>query len=341
VSADATTVDDAAAAPLRLTVNNLSVSFRLKDGSTLPAVRDVDFAVAAGEILAIVGESGSGKSALSLAIMGLHGDNARVTGSARLGAVELLQLSPRAFDRLRGSAVSMVFQDPMTALDPIRRIGSQIAEAIACHRTLARREREAAVVGLLDQVGIPEPRRRARQYPHQLSGGLRQRALIALGIASRPQFLFADEPTTALDVAIQAQILALLRHLSLTSPMGLILVSHDLPLVSEVADRIVVMYAGQIVESGPAAAVIAAPRHPYTRGLLSSLPRDGTPPKSRLSAIEGTVPDLRALPSGCSFRHRCVRARAECEVAPPLDGAADGRQWRCFFPLAPGDDAAP
>lgn len=316
-----------------LTTNDLSVAFKLKDGSSLPAVRGVTLSIQSGKVVGLVGESGSGKSALSLAIMKLHGENTVIRGSVQLGDRNLLPLSEGEWNHIRGNHISMIFQDPMTALDPIKRIGHQLSSALGRHRRLNTSEKKTAAIALLERVGVPEPERRVNQFPHQLSGGLRQRVVIALGIASNPLFLFADEPTTALDAGVKMQILDLLRGLVAHSGMGLILISHDLPMMATIADEIVVMYAGQVVEIGPVRDVIERPLHPYTRGLLSSLPTAETPRKSRLQAIEGTVPDLRDLAPGCSFQARCPRAQAKCREAPPLEGGVGGRSWRCFFPI--------
>ncbi|WP_291295460.1 ABC transporter ATP-binding protein [Elioraea sp.] len=322
-----------ASAPL-LRAEALSISFPTGAG-LLHAVEDVSFTLAPGETLALVGESGSGKSATAMTVARLHGPEARVSGrldwTAREGGtVDLATLRGEALRRIRGREIAVVFQDPGSALDPVFRIGDQIAETLRHLRGAGRREAAEGAVALLDRVGIPDPRRRAGEYPHQLSGGMRQRAVIALALAGQPRLLVADEPTTALDVTIQAQIVELLRDLQLREGMAMIFVSHDLGLVAGLAHRLCVLYAGQVVEEGPAADVLAAPRHPYTRALLDCVPDidgDAVPPRG----IPGRMPSPIAPPAHCRFADRCMLAEAACREAPvPLIAVAPGRASRCL-----------
>src|SRR5271166_3319860 len=311
-----------------LDVRNLTVEIDMPHGTIQP-VRDVSFIVRAGETLAIVGESGSGKTLTGLAIMGLLPPAAFVgQGSAWLQGHNLLRLDDAGFRRVRGGVLSMIFQDPLSSLNPVHRIGTQIAEAMHAHFEVAHYEAKEEVAALLDRVGMPDPERRARAYPHELSGGMRQRAMIAMAIANDPRLLIADEPTTALDVTIQAQVLDLLADLQRELRMGLVFISHSLPLVAEIAARVLVMYAGEIVEQGDVREVFAAPMHPYTVALLQSAPRDdGILPVS----IPGAVPLPHAMPPGCGFAPRCGLREAACEAQhPPLVELASGRATRCL-----------
>ena len=317
-----------------LQADRLSVAFPAGNG-WLRAVEDVSFKLAPGETLALVGESGSGKSATAMAVARLHGPEARVTGqlgwTTRDGAtLDLATLRGEALRRLRGRDIAVVFQDPGSALDPVFRIGDQIAETLRHLRGAGRHEAAEGAIALLDRVGIPDPRRRAGEYPHQLSGGMRQRAVIALALAGQPRLLVADEPTTALDVTIQAQIVELLQDLQARDGMAMIFVSHDLGLVAGLAHRICVLYAGQVVEEGPAAEVLAAPRHPYTRALLDCVPEiegDAVPPRG----IPGRMPSPLAPPPHCRFADRCTLAVAACREGPvPLAAVAPGRTSRCL-----------
>jgi peptide/nickel transport system ATP-binding protein len=294
-------------------LRGLAVSF---DGQ--PALRGIDLAIGAGEAVGMVGESGCGKSVTWLAALGLLPRHARVTGSVRLGGEEILGAPPARLDRVRGGRVAMIFQDPASSLNPVHRIGTQVTEALALHRGLGGAAARAEAKRLLDQVGIPDAARRLDAYPHELSGGQNQRVMIAIALAGRPELLVADEPTTALDVTIQAQILDLLGQLRRETGMALVLISHDLGVVAEACDRVAVMYAGRVVEEAPIGRLFDRPSHPYTRGLLGALPPiDG--PRRRLSAIPGGVPEPWAMPPGCPFAPRCASHIPSCDaVVPPL-----------------------
>jgi oligopeptide/dipeptide ABC transporter ATP-binding protein len=301
---------------------------------TLLAVRDLSFSIAPGEVLGLVGESGSGKSITSLAIMRLLPPQARVSGEilfSENGLVRNLTTLPDdAMRQLRGSRIAMIFQEPMTALNPVMRVGDQIAEAVLAHGTHSRSEAHTLAVQAMTDVAIPQPERRARDYPHQLSGGMRQRIMIAMAIVNRPQLLIADEPTTALDVTIQAQILDLLAELRAKFGLAMLFISHDLAVVSQVAARVAVMYAGSVVELGTKQEIFSAPAHPYTRGLLHAVPDLKTDRRRPLDTIEGTVPPLHAMPPGCAFEPRCGYRVPECaRILPPLLEVAGGHWARC------------
>ncbi len=318
-------------APL-LEVRDLRVAFTA-GGRDVVAVDGVGFTVHAGETVAVVGESGSGKSVTALSIMRLlpAGTSRRLGGSIRLRERELTTLADDEMRAVRGKHIGMVFQEPMTSLNPVHTVGAQVAEVVECHDRLPPARALAHAVDMLALVGIPDPQRRAAAYPHQLSGGMRQRVMIAMALACRPSLLIADEPTTALDVTIQAQILDLLADLQARLGMALLFISHDLGVVAEIADRVVVMYAGQVVEAAPVDALFAEPRMPYTAGLLASRPRLGRPARDgRLATIPGQVPSLAQLPPGCRFANRCTWAAPSCAVAvPPLESAAPGHDVRC------------
>ncbi|HHM05925.1 MAG TPA: ABC transporter ATP-binding protein [Gammaproteobacteria bacterium] len=295
-------------------------------------VDGVSFDLGGGETFALLGESGCGKSMTALALMGLLPRSARAGGSVRLGGEELLGLSEAALSAVRGARMAMIFQEPMSALNPVFTVGEQIGEALRRHRGLRGRALQEHMVALLDAVRIPDPRRRARDYPHQLSGGMKQRVMIAMALAGEPEVLIADEPTTALDVTVQAQILALLRELQSDTGMALLLISHDLGVVAGMADRVAVMYAGQLVEQADRAAFFAAPAHPYSQALFAALP-EGARRDRPLPAIKGQVPPLDARFRGCRFAERCPRAAVSCRAAPPpWQGGAGGRRVRCLFP---------
>ena len=294
-------------------------------------VRGVSLTVEAGTVVGLVGESGSGKTVTCMSSLGLAGRGVRITrGSVRLDGTELVDADERTLRRVRGGVVGTVFQDPLSALNPLQRVGAQIAEAIQLHRGGGRRTHRDRVVELLAQVGVPDPARRARAYPHELSGGMRQRVAIAMAIANEPALLVADEPTTALDVTVQAQVLDVIRRSTKDDGRAALIVTHDLGLVAEVADRVAVMYAGQVVEQGSVEQVFAAPRHPYTQGLLASRPLLA-PGRRRLSAMGGRPPLPGAWPEGCAFAPRCAAADDACATPPPVDETAGG--WsRCWHP---------
>jgi oligopeptide/dipeptide ABC transporter ATP-binding protein len=313
-----------------LEVDGLRVEFgRLP--AAVQAVQRVSFTVDAGETVAIVGESGSGKSVTGLAIMGLIDPPGRMTeGDVRLAGRPLTGLSESEYRRVRGQDLAMVFQDPLSALNPVQRVGAQIAEAARVHGA-SRATARARAVEMLERVGVTPAARRARAYPHELSGGMRQRVMLAMALVNRPRVLIADEPTTALDVTTQAQILELLGELQREMGLALVLVSHDLGVVAGIADRVLVMYAGRIVEEGPAHRVYEAAGHPYTRGLLASVPRAGDM-RPELAAIPGNPPDPTALPSGCAFHPRCSLAVEECSVRrPELRALGEGHRAACRF----------
>jgi peptide/nickel transport system ATP-binding protein/oligopeptide transport system ATP-binding protein len=301
--------------------------------SVARAVDDVSFTVRRGEILCIVGESGCGKTLTALSIMRLLPAAARTTGGrVLLGDQDLLGLGERAMRRVRGHQISMVFQEPMTSLDPSFTIGSQMVETVRAHSREPKAAARARSAEMLDRVGIPNATRRVDDYPHQFSGGMRQRVMLAIALLMQPKLLLADEPTTALDVTIQAQILDLILSLRDELGMSVVLITHDLGVVNEVADRAAVMYAGEIVEQGPAAKIFADPRHPYTQGLLRSIP-DLSPPRSELPVIEGRVPELFALSRACRFAARCPNRITRCdEEHPALAEVAPGHWLRCFNP---------
>ncbi|MEV4532492.1 ABC transporter ATP-binding protein [Asanoa sp. NPDC049518] len=311
-----------------LRIRELSVDFP----GGVRAARGVSLDVHAGETLAVVGESGSGKSVTALSVLRLLPEEARVTaGVVEFDGVDLLSCPPRRLDELRGGAIGMVYQDPLTALNPVLPIGRQIEEAIQRHLGLRRRAATRRAAELLDLVGIPQAARRLRDYPHQFSGGMRQRVVIAMAISCDPRLIIADEPTTALDVTMQAQILHLLRRLRDDLGTSLMVISHDVGVVAGLADRVAVMYAGRIVESGSAADVIGAPNHPYGRGLLASVPRLDAPARTRFAAIRGNPPDPSALPGGCAFAPRCRHVVDRCRDAdPPLLDAFGPRLVACW-----------
>nr|WP_245883174.1 ABC transporter ATP-binding protein [Streptomyces hyaluromycini] len=311
-------VHDARPPEAVLEVRGLSVGFDVPAGR-LPAVDGVDLTLRRGEILALVGESGSGKSALSMSLVGLNrGPRTHIAGSVSFRGRELVGASERELRRVRGKDVAVVFQDALAALNPLHRAGAQVAETIRAHGDVPRATAASRAVELLGEVGIAGPARAARAYPHQLSGGMRQRVMIAMGLANDPAVLIADEPTTALDVTIQAQVLALLKRVQREHGTSVLLITHDLGVVAEVADRVAVMYAGRIVEQGTRDEVLFDPQHPYTMGLLGSVPPLHGPVPERLPAIPGSPPAGVARPSGCGFRPRCGFAQDGCESRPEL-----------------------
>lgn len=316
-----------------LEVNDLVTEFPTRRG-VVRAVNGVSFSVDRGEILAVVGESGSGKSVTSLSIMGLLQAPGHVAGgSITFDGRDLLSASEREMEAVRGGEISMIFQEPMTSLNPVYRVGDQIVEAIRTHMDLSRREAWARAVEMLRVVGIPSPEERARDYPHQMSGGMRQRVMIAMALSCDPSLLIADEPTTALDVTIQAQILDLIYKLRDEFDMAVMLITHDLGVVSEVADRVVVMYCGQVVEEAEKYELFEHPLHPYTTGLLRSIPRLEDESGERLYMIPGTVPNPLDMPAGCPFSDRCEHCSERCRSERPQlkDVPGTGRRVRCFL----------
>jgi peptide/nickel transport system ATP-binding protein len=322
-----------------LEIEGLVTTFQTPRG-TVRAVDGVSLSVARGQTVCIAGESGCGKSVTALSVMGLLPDVARVEGgSIRFEGVDVLALPPAGRRALRGRSLAMIFQEPMTALNPVLTIGQQIAEVFTIHGTAGRRAAREKVLALLRQVKIPDPERRCDEYPHQMSGGMKQRVVIAMALANRPALLIADEPTTALDVTIQAQVLHLLKELQRELGTGILFVTHDLAVVAEIADRVVVMYGGRVVEQGSVFDVLEHPAHPYTRGLLAARPRPGQTRHDghRLNVIPGTVPSPLLRIDGCRYQARCPRVQARCRVdAPSLaalaQGAADGHAAACHFP---------
>jgi oligopeptide/dipeptide ABC transporter ATP-binding protein len=320
-----------------LEVSNLKTHFFTANG-VVPAVDGVSYSVNAGETLGVVGESGCGKSVTALSILRLVATppGRIVGGTICFEGTNLLSLSEPEMERIRGNDISMIFQEPMTSLNPLQTAGHQISEAIALHQGLSRRDAMAEAIAMLRRVHIPEPERRAQSYPHQLSGGMRQRVMIAMALSCNPKLLIADEPTTALDVTIQAQILDLMRELRATFGTAMILITHDMGVVAENADRVVVMYAGRKVEEAPVDDLFERPAHPYTRGLLASIPHldaaaRNDPARSRLTEIKGMVPVLSRLPPGCAFAPRCGFATEQCRAAyPPFTTLRDGHIVACW-----------
>ena len=316
-----------------LEIQGLTVGFKT-DSGMLVAVDGVSFSLAPGETLGLVGESGCGKSATCLAALGLLPPNGRVlAGRVLIDGRDLLTMPEADLDKARGGIAAMIFQDPLTSLNPVHTLGWQIGEALRLHRGLSGAAGVEEAVRLLDRVGITDPRRRLREYPHQLSGGMNQRAMIAMALACKPRLLVADEPTTALDVIIQAQIIDLLTEIQREEGLALLLVTHDLGVVAEMADRVAVMYAGRMIETGPVSELFSRHRHPYTSGLLASLPRIDKRVE-RLSPIDGNVPWLGDLPSGCTFRPRCPRARPVCDgIVPSLAPEGTMHRFACHNPV--------
>ena len=309
-----------------LQIRDLTVTFATPLGP-LVAVRGVDLDVGAGELVAVVGESGSGKSVSFLAAMGLLPSTATVQGSVMLDGVQLVGASAKQMRSVRGRLLSMIFQDPLSALNPVHRIGAQISEMLRAHQKMSERAARARAVELLEVVGIPQPGDRAMQYPHEFSGGMRQRVVIAMAIANSPKVLIADEPTTALDVTVQAQILEVIQKVQKQFGTAVVLITHDLGVVARVCDRVNVMYAGRFVERAAVSDLFDAPTHPYTRGLLASLPQAG---KERLVPIVGFPPNMLRPPSGCAFRARCADAISDCEHAVPELRAVGAAQSACI-----------
>jgi oligopeptide/dipeptide ABC transporter ATP-binding protein len=322
------------AGPPILEVRDLKTVF-LSDRGVAAAVNGVDFTLRPGETLGLVGESGCGKTVTGLSILRLVPDppGRIVGGEIRFDGTDLLGLEEAAMQRIRGNRIAMIFQEPMTSLNPIFTVGYQIAEAVRRHRNLSRTAAREQAVEMLDSVGIPDPQRRVREYPHQMSGGMRQRAMIAMALSCDPQILIADEPTTALDVTIQAQILELIDQLKARTGTSVLFVTHDLGVIAQIADTVAVMYTGRIVEYGSGDALFDHPRHPYTRGLMASVPKihEPVPTDKLLPSIAGVVPSLFDLPAGCTFRERCPQAFERCSDDPPLFEPDPGHRVRCFL----------
>ena len=319
-----------------LQVENLSVAFRMDGCETVP-VRSVSLSVAPGERVALVGESGCGKSLTAMALTRLSPtDRARCGGSVIFDGVDVMRMRPRQISGLRGRGIAYVFQDPSASLNPVMRVSDQIKE---CLHDMNRKQKDVAVLRLLAQTGLPDVARAARAYPCELSGGQQQRVMLAMALAARPKLLVADEPTTALDVTTQRQVLDLLEGLAEANDMAVLLITHNLGIVAGCASRVYVMYAGEVVETGGVSEVLARPAHPYTRGLLASVPMLDTPRDAPLKDIPGTVPSADCWPAGCAFAPRCARAMPRCGREPPPERATDGRMYRCW--LAPADTEKP
>jgi peptide/nickel transport system ATP-binding protein len=312
-----------------LALEHVDVGFATEDGR-VSAVSDVSLSVSEGEIFGLVGESGCGKTTLAMALMGLLPATAHVAGSVRFQGLELLGLPPEELRKLRGDRISMIFQDPMTSLDPTFPVGEQVAETITAHRDVNDARARERALGLLGEVGIPEPERRFGDAPHRLSGGMRQRIVIATALANEPALVLADEPTTALDVTIQAQVLDLLRDLRTRLQTTIVLITHDLGVVAQICDRVGVMYAGQLVEVAPVSEIFRSPRHPYTQALLAALPTQQQVPGS-LRVIPGRVPNLADPPPGCRFSTRCPYVMDVCATVPPLAHETDEHLIACWL----------
>ncbi|HVJ54618.1 MAG TPA: oligopeptide/dipeptide ABC transporter ATP-binding protein [Aliidongia sp.] len=317
----------ALSAPI-LEVKDLRIQFRV-DAGTVAAVNDVSFALAPGETVGIVGESGSGKSQILLASMGLLAKNGKASGSVKLRGQEILGLRENALDSFRGAAMSMIFQDPMTSLNPFLRVQTQLTEVLVKHRGMGEAEATRHAIDMLEQVSIPDAKKRIRQYPHEFSGGMRQRVMISMALLCQPSILFADEPTTALDVTVQAQILDLIKDLTARMGTTVVLVTHDLGVVASICDRVIVLYGGRVMESGPAEQIFSDPRHPYTKGLLQSMPRLDEKTHGILHTIPGQPPSLALPTPGCPFEPRCEFRRPHCATVRPEIQAAEGRSLAC------------
>ncbi|MEK8073770.1 ABC transporter ATP-binding protein [Rhodococcoides navarretei] len=332
MSAPATTPHRTDTGSVALDVRGLTVDLRTPSG-VIRAVDNVTFTARRGETLALLGESGCGKSMTAQAIVGLLEPIADITGgSVELGEIDLVTAKTKVRRTVAATELAIVFQDALTALNPVYTVGTQLAEPFRIHRGMSGKQARAEAIALMARVGIPEPESRADSYPHQFSGGMRQRLLIAMAVALSPSVLLADEPTTALDVTVQAQIMALLKELRTEHDMAVVLITHDLALVAEEADRVAIMYAGNVVETGPVSEVFGEPRHPYTKGLLDSVPVHAVRGED-LKSIGGTPPDLHSIPDGCVYQARCPLAREICiSTRPPLESVGTGRMSACHFP---------
>ena len=317
-----------------LEVRDLTVSFNTPEG-VVHAVNGLSFDLEPGQTLGLVGESGSGKTQTAMALMGLLASNGRASGSVRFRGQELLGMSASELTRVRGSKISMIFQDPVSSLNPYMTIGDQLIEVLTYHRNLKRREARSRAIEMLRLVRLSDPVQRMRQYPHEMSGGMCQRVMIAMGLLCQPDLLIADEPTTALDVTVQSQINALMKELSEQSSTAILLITHDLGVVAGLCDRVLVMYAGQTMELAGVDPLFASPAHPYTEGLLRSVPRLDQAESGILNAIPGNPPDLLSVPSGCPFSSRCLYAWERCRERPALEQIADGHYKRCHLERLP------
>ena len=313
-----------------LEVKDLNVGFDTPEGE-VHAVNELNFSIEAGDTLALVGESGSGKTQSVMAILGLLAENGHVSGQALFKGQDLLQMNSSELNRHRGSEIAMIFQDPMTSLNPYLRLDRQMIEVVIHHGGLKKAEARAKAVEMLRAVHIPDPERIIRQYPHELSGGQRQKVMVAMGLLNEPELLIADEPTAALDVTVQVQVTHLMGALRKTSNAAIILISHDLGIVAGICDRVLVMYAGEAVECGSVDQIFYDPKHPYTQGLLNSVPRLDQPDDTELEAIPGNPPNLLNLPVGCKFRDRCPKAFDACSEKPPMQLDEDRHAYRCFL----------
>ena len=320
------------ATPALLEVRDLRVTFSTPDGE-VTAVNDLNFSLRAGETLGIVGESGSGKSQTAFALMGLLAANGQIGGSACFNGQEILNLPEKQLNRLRAEQMAMIFQDPMTSLNPYMKVGQQLTEVLQLHKGMSRSEAFTESVRMLDAVKMPEARKRMAMYPHEFSGGMRQRVMIAMALLCQPKLLIADEPTTALDVTVQAQIMTLLNELKQEFNTAIIMITHDLGVVAGICDRVLVMYAGRTMEYGDARSLFHQPSHPYSVGLLQAVPRLDGPASTALTTIAGNPPNLLHLPPGCPFQPRCPHAMEICRTTPPLSAFADRRLRACFKPL--------
>ncbi|WP_129667879.1 ABC transporter ATP-binding protein [Phytoactinopolyspora endophytica] len=318
--------------PPALVADGLSVRFQVGQGS-VTAVDEISFGVRPGEVMALVGESGCGKSSVAMALAGLLAPNAELTGSVTFGDTDIVGLGERQLSKIRGRSIGVVFQEPMTSLNPVLTVGRQVSEVLRRHAGMSRKQAAEHSVELFERVGIPDPRTRARSYPHQLSGGMRQRVMIAMALACRPRVLIADEPTTALDVTVQSTILRLLRELGREDGTAIVLITHDLGVVADIADRVAIMYAGRFVEEGEVHDIFAQPSHPYTRALLAATPRQGEAGQGRLAEIPGIVPVLHEPATSCSFADRCTRVGSTCHESRPQRSRVGQHHVWCFHPV--------